>query len=148
MRRACHGRSIKKERIATQSITAQIQKMNENVEAAHASVDENGRIVSDGIREIVMAKEEARKLLDVQTVSGQKVKEVEENLAASLKYQERMEKMAEEMSDTTKRSREQVENIGMAIRQQAELAESMERAFEEVRKISDTLLQISLQKES
>ncbi|MDE6640072.1 MAG: hypothetical protein K2K63_06085 [Acetatifactor sp.] len=122
--------------------------MNENVEAAHASVDENGRIVSDGIREIVMAKEEARKLLDVQTVSGQKVKEVEENLAASLKYQERMEKMAEEMSDTTKRSREQVENIGMAIRQQAELAESMERAFEEVRKISDTLLQISLQKES
>ena len=111
-------------------------------------MDENGRIVSDGIREIVMAKEEARKLLDVQTVSGQKVKEVEENLAASLKYQERMEKMAEEMSDTTKRSREQVENIGMAIRQQAELAESMERAFEEVRKISDTLLQISLQKES
>lgn len=133
---------------ATQSITAQIQKMNENVEAAHASVDENGRIVSDGIREIVTAKEEARKLLDVQTVSGQKVKEVEENLAASLKYQERMEKMAEEMSDTTKRSREQVENIGMAIRQQAELAESMEQAFEEVRKISEALLQISLQKES
>ena len=55
---------------------------------------------------------------------------------------------AEEMSDTTKRFREQVENIGMAIRQQAELAESMEQAFEEVRKISDTLLQISLQKES
>lgn len=131
---------------ATQSITAQIQKMNENVEAAHASVNENGRIVSDGIREIMTAQEEARKLLDVQTVSGQKVKEVEENLAASLKHQERVAEMAEEMSDTTKHSREQVENIGVAIEQQAELAESMERAFEEVRKISDTLLQISQQK--
>lgn len=133
---------------ATQSITAQIEKMNENVEAAHVSVDENGRIVSDGIREIVTAKEEARKLLDVQTVSGEKVKEVEESLAVSLNHQKRIAEMAEEMSDTTKRSREQVENIGIAIKQQAELAESMERAFEEVSKISDTLLRISLQKEA
>lgn len=131
---------------ATQSITAQIQKMNENVEAAHASVDENGRTVSAGIREIVTAKEEAERLLEVQTVSGQKVKEVEENLAVSLKHQERVAEMAEEMSDTTKHSREQVKNIGIAIEQQTELAADMERAFEEVRKISDALLQISLQK--
>lgn len=133
---------------ATQSITSQIRKMNEDVEAAHAAVDENGRIVSDGIREIVTAKEEARKLLDVQAVSGRKVKEVEENLAASLKLQERVAEMAEEMSDTTKHSREQVNNIGIAIEKQTELAGSMEQAFEEVRKISDTLLQVSLQGEA
>lgn len=133
---------------ATQSITAQIQKMNENVEAAHASVDENGKTVSAGIREIVTAKEEAQRLLEMQTVSGQKVKEVEENLAVSLRHQERVAEMAEEMSDTTKHSREQVKNIGIAIEQQTELAESMEQAFEEVRKISDTLLQISLQNEA
>lgn len=86
--------------------------------------------------------------MDEQTVSGEKVKEVEENLAVSLRHQKRIAEMAEEMSDTTKRSREQVENIGMAIKQQAELAESMERAFEEVSKISDTLLHISLQQEA
>ena len=57
----------------------------------------------------------------VQTVSGQKVKEAEKNLAAGLKYRERMEKMEEEMSDTTKRAGEQAENIGMAISLQKEL---------------------------
>ncbi len=133
---------------ATQSITTQIQKMNENVEIAHSAVDENGKIVSGGIREIMTAKEEAEKLLEVQSVSGQKVNEVEENLAVSLRHQERVAKMAEEMSDTTNHSREQVKNIGIAIEQQAQLAKSMEQAFEEVRKISDTLLRISLQQEA
>lgn len=132
---------------ATQSITAQIQKMNENVEAAHASVGENGEIVLGGIKEITTAKEEAEKLLEAQKTSGQKVKEVEENLAVSLKHQKRVAEMAEEMSDTTNHSREQVENIGKAIEQQAALAKSMEKAFEEVQNISDALLRISLQQE-
>lgn len=132
---------------ATQSITAQIRKMNENVEEAHASVNENGDVVLEGIREITTAKEEAEKLLEAQKNSEQKVKEVEENLTVSLKHQKRVADMAEEMSDTTSRSREQVENIGRAIEQQAELAKSMESAFEEVQSISDALLQISLQKQ-
>lgn len=132
---------------ATQSITAQIQKMNGNVVEAHNSVDENGEIVMGGIREITTAKEEAEKLLEVQKTSGQKVKEVEENLAESIRYQKRVAEMAEEMSDTTNRSRGQVENIGKAMEQQTELAKSMEKAFEEVQHISDTLLQISQQQE-
>lgn len=130
---------------ATHSITAQIQKMNENVQEAHDSVDENGKTVSDGIREIVTAKEEAAKLLEAQTVAGQKVEEIEKNLAVGLAHQEKVAEMAGEMSDTTNHSREQVENIGKAIEQQAELTKSMEKAFEEVESISDTLLRISLQ---
>lgn len=133
---------------ATQSITAQIRKMNENVGAAYGSVDENGEIVLSGIKEITTAKEEAEKLLEVQKTTGQKVKEVEENLAESIRYQKRVAEMAEEMSDTTNRSREQVENIGKAMEQQTELAKGMEKAFEEVQNISDTLLQISLQQNS
>lgn len=133
---------------ATQSITAQIQKMNENVEAAHISVDENGVTVSAGIREITTAKEEAGKLLEAQNASIQKVKEVEENLAVSLSHQERVAAMAEDMNATTNQSLEQVKVIGQAIEQQAELAAVMEEAFEEVQRISDTLLKISMQQEA
>ena len=100
------------------------------------------------IKEITPDKDEAEKLLEVHKTTVQKVKEVEENLAESIRYQKRVAEMAEEMSDTTNRSREQVENIGKAMEQQTELAKGMEKAFEEVQNISDTLLQISLQQNS
>lgn len=132
---------------ATQSITAQIQKMNENVEEAHASVNENGDTVSAGIQEITVAKEEAGRLLDAQNASIRKVKEMEENLAVSLGHQERVAAMAEDMNDTTNQSLEQVKTIGQAIEQQVELTAVMQEAFEEVQKISETLLQISIQQQ-
>ena len=70
---------------------------------------------------------------------------MEENLAVSLGHQERVAAMAEDMSDTTNQSLEQVKVIGQAIDQQAELTAVMQEAFEEVQRISETLLQISMQ---
>lgn len=122
--------------------------MNENVEAAYVSVDENGVTVSAGIQEITTAKEEAGKLLEAQNAAIQKVKEVEENLAVSLGHQERVAAMAEDMNLTTNQSLEQVKTIGQAIEQLVELTAVMEEAFEEVQKISDALLQISMQRET
>lgn len=130
---------------ATQSITSQIQKMNENVEAAHISVNENGESVAAGIEEITMAGEEAKKLLASQSASSQKVKEVEEQLNVSLSHQEKVAAMAGEMNDTTNRSLEQVTIIGQAMEEQTKLTAVMEKAFEEVQAISDTLLKISMQ---
>lgn len=133
---------------ATQSITLQIQKMNVNVEEAHVSVNENGDTVSSGIQEITTAKEEAGKLLEAQNASIQKVKEVEENLAVSLSHQERVAAMAEDMNGTTNQSLEQVKTIGQAIERQADLTAVMQEAFEEVQRISEALLQISMQEQA
>lgn len=130
---------------ATQSITSQIQKMNENVEAAHSSVDENGASVAAGIEEITMAREEAKKLLEAQNASSQKVKEVEEQVDISLSHQEKVAAMAGEMNETTNQSLEQVTIIGQAMEEQTELTEVMQKAFVEVQEISDTLLKISRQ---
>lgn len=132
---------------ATQSITAQIEQMNLNVEEAALSVTQNSESVSAGIREIVTAKEEAEKLLELQNISSQKVKEIEEKLADSVEHQDQVTAMSEDINSTTNRSLEQVQVIGDAIRQQSSLTKDMEQAFEKVQIISDTLLRISLQKE-
>lgn len=133
---------------ATQSITSQIQKMNTHVEDAHASVDENGEVVSAGIQKINTAKEEAGRLLEAQNASIRKVKEVEENLEAGLSHQKRVAVMAEEMNGTTSRSLEQVKEIGQAIGRQAELTAVMQESFEEVQRISEALLEISMREET
>ena len=52
------------------------------------------------------------------------------------------------MNGTTNQSLEQVKAIGQAIEQQAELTSVMEEAFEEVQRISETLLQISMQEQA
>lgn len=122
--------------------------MNVNVEEAHVSVNENGDTVSSGIQEITTAKEEAGKLLEAQNASIQKVKEVEENLAVSLSHQERVAAMAEDMNGTTNQSLEQVKTIGQAIERQADLTAVMQEAFEEVQRISEALLQISMQEQA
>ena len=115
------------------------------MEAAHISVNENGESVAAGIEEITMAGEEAKKLLASQSASSQKVKEVEEQLNVSLSHQEKVAAMAGEMNDTTNRSLEQVTIIGQAMEEQTKLTAVMEKAFEEVQAISDTLLKISMQ---
>ena len=53
--------------------------------------------------------------------------------------------MAEDMNGTTSQSLEQVKVISQAIGQQAELTAIMQEAFEKVQKISDSLLEISMQ---
>lgn len=130
---------------AAQSITAQIQEMNTNVEQAHVSVNENGEVVLEGIKKIDMAKEEAGRLLEIQNISIQKVKKVEENLELGLSHQKRVAAMAEDMNGTTSQSLEQVKVISQAIGQQAELTAIMQQAFEKVQKISESLLEISMQ---
>lgn len=132
-------------KIATQSITAQIQEMNTNVKDAHTSVDENSGAVLEGIKKIDTAKEEAGKLLDIQNASMQKVKEVEENLERGLNHQKQVAAMAEDMNGTTSKSLEQVKVIHQAIGQQAEMTTVIQETFEEVQKISDSLLAISMQ---
>lgn len=129
---------------ATQSITQQIEEMNQNVAEATSSVSRNTESVSAGIREIMTAKEEAGKLLELQNISSRKVGDVEEKLVNSVEYQDKVMTMSENMDHTTNQSLEQVRIIGQAINQQASLTRDMERAFGEVQKISDTLLQISL----
>ncbi len=133
---------------ATLNITAQIQEMNANVEDAHVSVNENGEVVLAGIQKIHTAKEEADKLLDAQMASIRKVKEVEENLEAGLNHQKQVVAMTEDMNDTTSQSLEQVKAISEAIEKQVELAAVMQAAFDEVQKISETLLEISVKSTS
>lgn len=133
---------------ATVNITAQIEEMNTNVEDAHVSVNENGEVVLTGIQKINTAKEEADKLLEAQMASIRKVKEVEENLETGLNHQKRVVAMTEDMNGTTSQSLEQVKAISEAIGKQAELAAVMQAAFDEVQKISETLLEISVKSTS
>ena len=62
-----------------------------------------------------------------------------------LSHQKRVAAMAEDMNGTTSQSLEQVKVISQAIGQQAELTAIMQEAFEKVQKISDSLLEISMQ---
>lgn len=128
---------------ATQSITAQVGEMHENVEAAMNSVVQNQTSVKSGIDEITKARDEAKKILDLQDQSTAKVKEVEDNLANGLEHQRTVMEMAENMDAVTNRSLEQAQTIQDAIKEQTVMEEEMETAFKEVQQISDRLLEIS-----
>lgn len=130
---------------ATISITERISQMNESVKEAGNSVAKNGSTVEAGIHEIITAKDEAAKLLELQEASRQKVKEVEHNLLSSVEHQHTISDMSENMSVVTNQSLEQVEEIYIALNKQTELTERMQKAFSKVQDISDDLLRISQQ---
>ena len=128
---------------ATQSITAQIGEMQENVESAMYSVEQNQVSVEAGIQEITKARTEAEKILTLQNDSTSKVREVEQTLSNSLEHQRTVSEMAQNMDAATNRSLEQAQTIRSAIEEQTIMEEEMEEAFQEVQEISDRFLEIS-----
>ena len=122
-----------------------IVQMNSSVNDARQSIFQNADTVALGLKEISSARNEAGTLLDLQTASNQKVVEVESNLKVNEGYQNEVSVMAEDMSDVTLQSLNQVNTIQSALEAQAELTSRMQEAFEEVQAISDLLLSISQQ---
>lgn len=130
---------------ATISITECISQMNESVRKAGNSVEQNGATVEAGIHEIVIAKNEAGNLLELQKESSKMVLEVEENLQISVEHQNKVSVMAESMSAETSHSLEQVDEIYTALSKQSDLTGRMMKAFDKVQDISDKLLTLSKQ---
>jgi len=128
---------------ATQSINVQVMEMQSSVEAVIDSVGHTHELVDKGIEEIKHARTEAEKILELQNQTNLKVSEIEVNVASSVECQHMTSEMAENMNRTTGSSLEQAENIQNAIRAQEELESTMRTAFEEVKKVSDKLLEIS-----
>lgn len=128
---------------ATQNINAQISQMIMNVEAAMASVKQNNASVEAGIAEIKKAREEAEKILKLQSQTTIKVKEVEDNLVNSIEYQKKVVDMAQSMNDATNKTLDQAKIIQGAVSDQTTMESEMEEAFKEVNAISNKLLEIS-----
>lgn len=132
-------------RDAVQSINAQVNMMKENVEAAALSVDENDKLVKNGIVQIQEAKDEALKILELQKESSQKVVDLENNLDSNIENQKGVAVGMESLGNVVNNTLAQAESIQVVISEQTELNEKMLEAFDEVQKMSDRLLAISTQ---
>ena len=139
------GELAEESRQATQSITEQIKQMNQKVVQTREAVVENESNVQEGIEEISAAQEEAKKLLELQSQSSEKVKAVEQNMNINAMHQGKVSEAAAGMNGVTNQSIQQVGAIRTALEQQKVLLANMDEAFCQVQGISEKLLQISRQ---
>lgn len=109
------------------------------------AVVENESNVQEGIEEISAAQEEAKKLLELQSQSSEKVKAVEQNMNINAMHQGKVSEAAAGMNGVTNQSIQQVGAIRTALEQQKVLLANMDEAFCQVQGISEKLLQISRQ---
>lgn len=130
-------------RKATQSISEQIDRMNESMKQTREAVSGNEKKVAEGIEEIGRANNEATEILELQSRSNKTVIETQKNIRESAEYQSRVAGSASAMEDVANSSIEQVQSIQNAIERQKELAAMMEEAFAQVSGISEKLLEIS-----
>lgn len=131
--------------IAAKNVVEQISQMSENVTRSREAVSQNDSNVSDGLREISAAQNEAKALLELQQKSGENVKTVEQNMKDTSAHQGRLSAAAARMNEVTAESMGQVESIQQALEQQKILVANMEEAFERVHLISESLREISVQ---
>ncbi len=115
--------------IAAKNVVEQISQMNENVAHSREAVSQNDRNVSEGLREINAAQNEAKALLELQQESGEKVRTVERNMKDTSAHQGTVSKAAVRMNKVTSESMGQVESIQQALEQQKVLVANMEEAF-------------------
>lgn len=130
-------------RRAAQSISEQIDRMNESMAQTRDAVLNNEKNVSEGIEEITRAKTEAAEILELQSRSRKTVIETQENIRSSAQRQSEVARSAAAMEDVANSSIEQVRAIRGAIELQNGLVQMMEDAFGQVSGISDKLLEIS-----
>lgn len=130
-------------RRAAQSISEQIDRMNESMAQTRDAVLSNEKNVSEGIEEITRAKTEAAEILELQSRSRKTVIETQENIRSSAQRQSEVARSAAAMEDVANSSIEQVKAIRGAIELQNGLVQMMEDAFGQVSGISDKLLEIS-----
>lgn len=130
-------------RRAAQSISEQIDRMNESMAQTRDAVLSNEKNVSEGIEEITRAKTEAAEILELQSRSRKTVIETQENIRSSAQRQSEVARSAAAMEDVANSSIEQVRAIRGAIELQNGLVQMMEDAFGQVSGISDKLLEIS-----
>lgn len=130
-------------RRAAQSISEQIDRMNESMAQTRDAVLSNEKNVSEGIEEITRAKTEAAEILELQSRSRKTVIETQENIRSSAQRQSEVARSAAAMEDVANSSIEQVKAIRGAIELQNGLVQMMEDAFGQVSGISDKLLDIS-----
>lgn len=129
--------------IAAKNVVEQINQMNENVARSREAVSQNDSNVSEGLREISTAQNEAGALLELQQISGDKVKAVEQNMKDTSAHQGTVSEAAARMNEVTAKSMGQVESIQQALEQQKILVANMEEAFQRVHIISERLREIS-----
>ncbi|MCI5667977.1 MAG: methyl-accepting chemotaxis protein [Oscillospiraceae bacterium] len=130
-------------RRAAQSISEQIDRMNESMAQTRDAVLSNEKNVSEGIEEITRAKTEAAEILELQSRSRKTVIETQDNIRSSAQRQSEVARSAAAMEDVANSSIEQVKAIRSAIELQNGLVQMMEDAFGQVSGISDKLLEIS-----
>lgn len=130
-------------RRAAQSISEQIDRMNESMAQTRDAVLSNEKNVSEGIEEISRAKTEAAEILELQSRSRKTVIETQDNIRSSAQRQSEVARSAAAMEDVANSSIEQVKAIRSAIELQNGLVQMMEDAFGQVSGISDKLLEIS-----
>lgn len=130
-------------RRAAQSISEQIDRMNESMAQTRDAVLSNEKNVSEGIEEITRAKSEAAEILELQSRSRKTVIETQDNIRSSAQRQSEVARSAAAMEDVANSSIEQVKAIRGAIELQNGLVQMMEDAFGQVSGISDKLLEIS-----
>lgn len=130
-------------RKAAQSISEQIDRMNDSMKQTREAVDGNEKNVAEGISGIGRAKSEAADMLELQSRSNKTAVDTRENVRSSAEYQARVAQSASAMEEVANSSIEQVESIRSAIERQKELVKMMEDAFAQVSGISDELLEIS-----
>lgn len=130
-------------RRAAQSISEQIDRMNESMAQTRDAVLSNEKNVSEGIEEITRAKTEAAEILELQSRSRKTVIETQDNIRSSAQRQSEVARSAAAMEDVANSSIEQVRAIRSAIELQNGLVQMMEDAFGQVSGISDKLLEIS-----
>lgn len=130
---------------AAKNVAEQITQMNENVARSREAVLQNDENVSEGLREIGTAQNEAKALLELQHRSGEIVKTLEQNMKTTSAHQRTVSEASANMNEVTAKSIEQVESILHALEQQKVLVINMEKAFEKVHIISEKLRQISAQ---
>lgn len=130
-------------RRAAQSISEQIDRMNESMAQTRDAVLSNEKNVSEGIEEITRAKTEAAEILELQSRSRKTVIKTQDNIRSSAQRQSEVARSAAAMEDVANSSIEQVKAIRSAIELQNGLVQMMEDAFGQVSGISDKLLEIS-----
>lgn len=131
--------------VAAKNVLLQVNQLKVNVESSRDAVLENDTNVSEGLREINIAQNEAKALLDLQQKSGEKVKTVEQNVKNTSAHQQTVSEAASHMNDVTAESIEQVRSIRQALEKQKNLVINMENVFQKVQNISEKLRQISAQ---
>lgn len=128
---------------SSDAITGIIQKIVSLLNEVQTSNVQNINYVSEGIKQISGAKDEAEKLGSLQVESREMAEKISESSVDTKNYSQKVLQMIEEMHNLVQNSLKQADQIVQESKSQTVVTGEVENSFHQVSRISKDLLSIS-----